>query len=1080
MKVKGNDMSEIQEHVAYLSQEIGPRPAGTEEEQRAALYVAETLQKEAQLPTEIEDFNCNPNHDVIKMVWCALTALFVLLAMFLPVMVVPSLIVTLLTAVMFALEALGKSPLSRMFRTGASQNVIAKYEPSSPEARRSTRRRKIILVANYDSGKIRRDLSSPLLAALPVVRWVELGAMCAAPLVLLVKLLAPESAVLDIVFNVLLGVCLVIALLPVISFVMQRVAAYNEGANCNAAGVAVLLEVAARIGKGRVSEEEIEAARIHGADKAIASGLVPDGADIVYETAPVPDVDFIDESPEARLLAAKAAVAALSGKPVSSGVNIDISSKLVQAKEPPVIVSTEESRQRRRAETLDAFAPVIIMDSSDAAHESDAAQVTEDMAPSRAMNVSGAIDDVENPPAGVVAAAPAESSPELIAPAAPPARKPGVPSWFKTAREKARRSEEESAPQVQRSRYADALDAALRSESEPAEGDKDDAASRLQKMRESVVAAAAPDIDEVQAFDFGENSGAGEEESQTAESPNRRGETIPMAPVAIADVDAGTVTNRDDATKSPAQTSAERTIAFIPVPIDERDLTSGNQPAASAVDDKAAALGSLDVPSIAPAADDDAHPARRKRTIALPSLTGSLESLPEPHKQRAPLAEDGASRKDALSNLRASVPSIGVGDGGSTQRRAAQDSLRASLPSLSGVIRAQSGEEDGGKLESEPSNVSQAGSFASPAATGAFTPVGEELLSDVDPDDMYIEDADDSDYDDKYTETGAYAGPGYVEMPKSRASRFLDKFKFGKSKKKSQEESTPQEWLDVEDDFEAREVGRARGGWESFRDEADVQATTAFSPLDSKSTYDEYDDGYYYDDEYDAGQPGTGGSTGGSRPWNGGGFSRDGLLEGDYDLSDDGRPHPHRPTGDRTVIDPSQGFDELPVEELGSEPRNDAVEQIYGFRHPEVGTEVWFVALGSELAGNAGMNAFIEQHADDLKGAIVVELDGLGAGDLTLIEREGAYKPIKSSSRMKRLTRKAASALGLGVNSSTLTWKDGSAVCAARHGVQTMHIAGLANGKPAYFGEDQDTYDKVDENTMLVNADFVMEILKSV
>lgn len=1070
MKVKGNDMSEIQEHVAYLSQEIGPRPAGTEEEQRAALYVAETLQKEAQLPTEIEDFNCNPNHDVIKMVWCALTALFVLLAMFLPVMVVPSLIVTLLTAVMFALEALGKSPLSRMFRTGASQNVIAKYESSSPEARRSARRRKIILVANYDSGKIRRDLSSPLLAALPVVRWVELGAMCAAPLVLLVKLLAPESAVLDIVFNVLLGVCLVIALLPVISFVMQRVAAYNEGANCNAAGVAVLLEVAARIGKGRVSEEEIEAARIHGADEAIASGLVPDGADIVYETAPVPDVDFIDESPEARLLAAKAAVAALSGKPVSSGVNIDISSKLVQAKEPPVIVSTEESRQRRRAETLDAFAPVIIMDSSDAAHESDAAQVMEDAAPSRATSASGATDDIENHPASTVAAAPAESSPELIAPAAPPARKPGVPSWFKTAREKARRTEEESAPQVQRSRYADALDAVLRSESEPAEGDKDDAASRLQKMRESVVAAAAPDIDEVQAFDFGENSGAGEEESQTAESPNRRGETIPMAPVAIADVDAGTVADRDDATKSPAQTSAERTIAFIPVPIDERGLTSGNQPAASAVDDEAAALGSLDVPSIAPAADDDAHPARRKRTIALPSLTGSFESLPEPHKQRAPLAEDGASRKDALSNLRASVPSIGVGDGGSTQRRAAQDSLRASLPSLSGVIRAQSGEGDGGKLESEPSNVSQAGSFASPAATGAFAPVGEELLSDVDPDDMYIEDADDSDYNDKYTETGAYAGPGYVEMPKSRASRFLDKFKFGKNKKKSQEESTPQEWLDVEDDFEAREVGRARGGWESFRDEADAQATTAFSPLDSKSTYD----------EYDAGRPGVGGSTGGSRPWNGGGFSRDGLLEGDYDLSDDGRPHPHRPTGGRTVIDPSRGYDELPVEELGSEPRNDAVEQIYGFRHPEVGTEVWFVALGSELAGNAGMNAFIEQHADDLKGAIVVELDGLGAGDLTLIEREGTYKPIKSSSRMKRLTRKAASALGLGVSSSTLTWKDGSAVCAARHGVQTMHIAGLTNGKPAYFGEDQDTHDKVDENTMLVNADFVMEILKSV
>ena len=75
---------------------------------------------------------------------------------------------------------------------------------------------------------------------------------------------------------------------------------------------------------------------------------------------------------------------------------------------------------------------------------------------------------------------------------------------------------------------------------------------------------------------------------------------------------------------------------------------------------------------------------------------------------------------------------------------------------------------------------------------------------------------------------------------------------------------------------------------------------------------------------------------------------------------------------------------------------------------------------------------------------------------------------------MKRFTRKAATALGISVGPSTMLWKDGAAAYAARHGVQTMHMAGLANGKPAYFGEDRDTYDKVDENTMLVNADFVM------
>ena len=49
-------MPEIVDHVAYLSQEIGPRPAGTEEEQQAALYITEQMQKEAGLSAVIEDF----------------------------------------------------------------------------------------------------------------------------------------------------------------------------------------------------------------------------------------------------------------------------------------------------------------------------------------------------------------------------------------------------------------------------------------------------------------------------------------------------------------------------------------------------------------------------------------------------------------------------------------------------------------------------------------------------------------------------------------------------------------------------------------------------------------------------------------------------------------------------------------------------------------------------------------------------------------------------------------------------------------------------------------------------------------
>ena len=42
-------MPDIIDHVSHLSEEIGPRPGGTEEEQQAALYIADYLQKEAGL-----------------------------------------------------------------------------------------------------------------------------------------------------------------------------------------------------------------------------------------------------------------------------------------------------------------------------------------------------------------------------------------------------------------------------------------------------------------------------------------------------------------------------------------------------------------------------------------------------------------------------------------------------------------------------------------------------------------------------------------------------------------------------------------------------------------------------------------------------------------------------------------------------------------------------------------------------------------------------------------------------------------------------------------------------------------------
>ena len=158
-------MAELTEHVAYLSQEIGPRPAGTEEEQRAALYISETLSSTTGLPTTMEDFQCNPDSTLPRSLCAGVAVVATLVATIFSVVTVPAMVIALLCAALMAAEIFGKPVLSRFLNRGVSQNVVAQYVPMK-SANRAARRRKVILVANYDSGKVRRDLNNATISVL--------------------------------------------------------------------------------------------------------------------------------------------------------------------------------------------------------------------------------------------------------------------------------------------------------------------------------------------------------------------------------------------------------------------------------------------------------------------------------------------------------------------------------------------------------------------------------------------------------------------------------------------------------------------------------------------------------------------------------------------------------------------------------------------------------------------------------------------------------------------------------------------------------------------------------------------------
>ena len=1178
-------MPDIKEHIEYLSQEIGPRPAGTEEEQKASLYIAEQFQREAGLPASVEDFSGVGDPELTSMIYAGIAVFFALLALLVPGLGLIWFVGALVGAGLLVADVTGHPVLSRFLGKGVSQNVVAKYEPGS-QSEGSARKRRVIVIARYDSGKVRQELASPFVKFLPIAVKGSMAATVAMPILLLLKsFLLGSAGILGTILTVLIVVAIVFAAIPLVTGILHRAAAYNEGANNNASGVAAMLEVAKRIGTGRMSEAELaerEDAIMRGEAAARENGLVPEGADFVYSG---------DSSESgAGLNAAKAAVAALSGKPVSGMSEEDVARNLDLLEEQ---AAEEAEAAAQVASTMEASSEVaaeeVLID--DASNEEAASVV--------------APQDIEQAPEPAAAVEESSQSESFSS----------VPDWFRKGQEKAKKPKNTEKP-AQRSRYASAFEAIT------AEGTGQFAQAASEAAKEVQAAASAEPVrhvvHEVHAPQWGVIDSAEPEhsdESVVAQEPEvdevaavsasqepvdliaaNAGETIPFeavpmnadapqeeiparqadVPVAIEDSEANVEPVPEPAAASEPAAAPERkpVVPVIPVsadpsatvatpPIDVSMLNieganvkpsvpmpsfldarkvqeearakrsaaarSGNR--VDATDAEITSTGVVDqstlvaetpfsVPAQQPAtpeqpqatAEGSQKPKRQhtRRPVLLPNISAAEEKATpviSQAKQRAPLADVEESGKAAAKSLLRTLPTIGSADvlgetadsekqsaSAPAPERAKNASLLVSLPSLSGAIKAADTKQDQALTAAQPA----------PGASGSFAPVTDELIREAsledESDSIYIDDVDDSDYDTDFTQTGAIAGPGYVEMPKSRFRKFFDKFR----RDKDDDELTPQEWLDVDDDFEARAVGKARGGWESFQDESYDEASYGNqndyydegSAQPASGSYadnyaDDYDDDYadgtqafppysqidaaagaahsfgdqvgqgdYFDDAFDAEdisdeQP----KKGLFRKWHGGAFSPRRMEDANLDSEDVGALMEAAAEGDAEV--------------------DAELEQIYQFRNPEINTEVWFVALGSELAGNAGMKAFLEAHERELKGSFIVQVDALGAGELTLISEEGPLKPSKPSSRMKRYLRKASQATGVKTATAPLLWEESAASLATKHGLQAVHLVGMEGGKPAGYGEQGDVAEIVDGEKLAANTNFLMALLKN-
>ena len=1057
-------MSTPMDHIAYLSQEIGPRPAGTEEEQQAALYITERLQKDAHLSAQIEDFTCNSNALMTPIICYGVAIVAVLLGIILPVIAIPATVLALAAAGIAICEALDHPILSQAFTKGVSQNIVAKYEPTQSSDAAGSRRRKVIVVANYDSGKVRRETAGVFVRALRPLRYGALGGMVVAAVFMLLRGVVLSEGAASLALAVLAGVCLIPSAVLLVFALLEKFGPFTEAANDNASGVAVMLEVARRLGNGEVS-----------ADAPISTGE---------------DVSFVSEKRE----------------PSS------ISDNLVQLKDGPIVADTAQQRKETMAALTGAPEGPLAEVAAKAAELNEKHAQEEAAADARAAYEERVRARHEAEAAAAEAARIAEAQAASAAAAAAASRPASVPDWYKKATEKARErmaesNEQAAADDTYRSRFADYPTGAAQATAaaEPATTQDEAAAPAVVAASEPVVsepaASAAPVARAAEPLAV-----SVADESQEIEAPKPSADMYavkPAEPVAVEVADSARELTQEN---QPTQTEIE----VAPVSASEEPLPEAQQPAADkapvspaaattrlpqmmyyqppadrsavqaerattprviveataaeavdiAVDEKvavqqsgvaayeAAIAGSAHA-SEGAEADAPAQPAAKVISanipvVDLPRIELPPMVAPEPKpisfdelRQRAPLASaaENRSTEAAKSLLSTSVPQIETPALGAT---VAMPSIPAAPAVGAGAYEAPSAEQR--------SNVSLTGSFSAISSIGA-EPVGDELLEGVEPEDMYIDDADDSAFQSDFTETGAFAGPGYVEMPQSRVGKFFGKFR----RKKKEEEESASEWLGVGDDFDAREVGKARGGWESFRDEDDDWNGGAFSNMRARVL----------------------GEANGAA-------SADAAEQAPAPAS----ATPTVPQGASVSSDSFASAYEAALRHAASEGDKietaEEIQQIYSFAAGDINTEVWFVALGSELANNGGIKAFLAEHAPEMRGAIIVNLEALGGGTLSYLEHEGDLSQAKCSPRMKRFIKKASQASGVQLASASIDWKESPASYAAKHRMQAVSLVGMDGYAPARYAQANDMVENIDSQSVDAAADFVVELLKNI
>ena len=277
-------------HLNQLAGEIGPRPATTDAEARAADYIQGVFEQRG-LEVERQEFDAPHTYSWAYVLYHLLTIGCAVGSRWAPW---PAFAVALGVSVVFFYDLDTRFGLTSIMPKGPSQNVIARHMPKAWRGERTSR---IVIVAHYDSAKSSLAFSPSMVKSFAFTFGFMKWCTYLVPVAILVEALPWTAKLLPYTWYAAMAVSAYLLVPLSINIHRELFMKATHGANDNASGVAAMLEVMERVvpaPEGGSGSTTGSMPRVrHTAEDARAADVVAEDTLLQYSPveAPAPALD---------------------------------------------------------------------------------------------------------------------------------------------------------------------------------------------------------------------------------------------------------------------------------------------------------------------------------------------------------------------------------------------------------------------------------------------------------------------------------------------------------------------------------------------------------------------------------------------------------------------------------------------------------------------------------------------------------------------------------------------------------------------------------------------------------------------